>query len=144
MFSCVLFISTTKRPVPLEHCLYYSGEFYKVCENEAFIPQGWKAAKDAYKRKNLSAASGATGSYAGASSPRDGARAQKREHPNRGKQNKHSGMQNSGNFSGSGWNQKNGGSQNNWGLRRSEVSIWLTLINKLSKKSLLPVCKFYI
>ncbi|KAH9661749.1 DExH-box ATP-dependent RNA helicase DExH11 [Citrus sinensis] len=133
---------TTKRPVPLEHCLYYSGEFYKVCENEAFIPQGWKAAKDAYKRKNLSAASGATGSYAGASSPRDGARAQKREHPNRGKQNKHSGMQNSGNFSGSGWNQKNGGSQNNWGLRRSEVSIWLTLINKLSKKSLLPVVIF--
>lgn len=62
MFSCVLFISTTKRPVPLEHCLFYSGEFYKVCENEAFIPQGWKAAKDAYKRKNLSAASGATGS----------------------------------------------------------------------------------
>ncbi|KAH9701580.1 DExH-box ATP-dependent RNA helicase DExH11 [Citrus sinensis] len=133
---------TTKRPVPLEHCLFYSGEFYKVCENEAFIPQGWKAAKDAYKRKNLSAASGATGSYAGASSPRDGARAQKREHPNRGKQNKHSGMQNSGNFSGSGWNQNSGGSQNNWGLRRSEVSIWLTLINKLSKKSLLPVVIF--
>lgn len=144
MFSCVLFISTTKRPVPLEHCLFYSGEFYKVCENEVFIPQGWKAAKDAYKRKNLSAASGATGSYAGASAPRDGARAQKREHPNRGKQNKHSVMQNSGNFSGSGWNQNSGGSQNNWGLRRSEVSIWLTLINKLSKKSLLPVCKFYI
>ncbi|KAH9661754.1 DExH-box ATP-dependent RNA helicase DExH11 [Citrus sinensis] len=124
---------TTKRPVPLEHCLYYSGEFYKVCENEAFIPQGWKAAKDAYKRKNLSAASGATGSYAGASSPRDGARAQKREHPNRGKQNKHSGMQNSGNFSGSGWNQKNGGSQNNWGLRRSEVVIFCFSKNHCDK-----------
>ncbi|KAH9701583.1 DExH-box ATP-dependent RNA helicase DExH11 [Citrus sinensis] len=124
---------TTKRPVPLEHCLFYSGEFYKVCENEAFIPQGWKAAKDAYKRKNLSAASGATGSYAGASSPRDGARAQKREHPNRGKQNKHSGMQNSGNFSGSGWNQNSGGSQNNWGLRRSEVVIFCFSKNHCDK-----------
>lgn len=25
---------TTKRPVPLEHPLFYSGELYKVCENE--------------------------------------------------------------------------------------------------------------
>lgn len=25
---------TTKRPVPLEHHLFYSGELYKVCENE--------------------------------------------------------------------------------------------------------------
>lgn len=138
---CVFVISTTKRPVPLEHCLFYSREFYQVCENETFLSQGWKAAKDAYKKKNLSAVSGATRSYAGASAHREGARAQKHEHPNRGKQNKHSGMQNSGNFSGLGWNQNTGGSQNNWGSRRSEVSIWLTLINKLSKKSLLPVCK---
>lgn len=151
LFSCfsACLIRTTKRPVPLEHCLFYSGEFYKVCENETFIPQGWKAAKDAHKKKNSSAFGGATGtrSYAGSSASRDGARAQKLEHPNRGKQNKHSGSQNTGNFSGSSGNQNNGGSKNNWGSRRSEASIWLPMINKLSKKSLLPVrrlhCKTY-
>ncbi|XP_031255224.1 DExH-box ATP-dependent RNA helicase DExH11 isoform X2 [Pistacia vera] len=134
---------TTKRPVPLEHCLFYSGVFYQICENETFIPEGLKTAKDAFKKKNSSSVGGGSGSYAGFSAGRDGVRSQKQENHNRGKQNKHSGPKNSGNFSGSGWvNHNNGGSQNNWGSRRSEASIWLSLINKLSKKSLLPVVIF--
>ncbi|KAL5748007.1 hypothetical protein ACOSQ2_025304 [Xanthoceras sorbifolium] len=127
---------TTKRPVPLEHCIFYSGEFYKVCENEIFLPQGLKAAKDAFKKKNSSAVGGGAASYAGSSAARDRPGAHKHD-PHRGKQNKHSGVQNSGSFT-----QKNGGNQNNWGSRRSEASIWLSLINKLSKKSLLPVVIF--
>ncbi|TYJ42080.1 hypothetical protein E1A91_A03G063400v1 [Gossypium mustelinum] len=131
---------TTKRPVPLEHCLFYSGELYKICEREDFIPQGLKAAKDAYKKKNSSATSGGTGSYSGSSTVQDGARGQKREPFNRGKQNKHSGPQTFGNYTGTGWgNQSNGGGQNSWGSRRTT---WLMLIDKLSKKSLLPVVIF--
>ncbi|XP_043721889.1 DExH-box ATP-dependent RNA helicase DExH11 isoform X1 [Telopea speciosissima] len=128
---------TSKRPVPLEHCLFYSGELYKICENETFLPQGWKAAKDAYKKKNSSTVGGGTGTYLGSAAAHGGARVQQRENPNRGKQNKHSGPQSLGNFSGSG-----GLSQSNWGSKRSEASLWLLLINKLSKKSLLPVVIF--
>lgn len=128
---------TTRRPVPLEHCLFYSGELYKICESESFMSQGLKAAKDAYKKKNSNTVSGGTGSYTGSSAVQDAARGQKREISNRGKQNKHSGPQNLGNHSGTGWgNQRNGSGHNSWGSRRST---WLMLIDKLSKKSLLPV-----
>lgn len=137
-FLLFIVIRTTKRPVPLEHCIFYSGESYKICENEIFLSHGLKAAKDASKKKTSSVASG---SHVGASASNDGARNRKNESFNRSKQNKHSGSQNLGNFSGSSWgNQKNGDSQNNWGSRRSDASSWLLLINKLSKKSLLPVC----
>ncbi|CAN1232070.1 DExH-box ATP-dependent RNA helicase DExH11 [Linum grandiflorum] len=83
---------TTKRPVPLEHCIFYSGELYTICESETLIPQGLKAAKDAWRKRN-SSTSGGSG-------------------------------------------------QSNWGPRRSESQMWLQLVNKLSKKSLLPVIVF--
>ncbi|KAI4305143.1 hypothetical protein L6164_028529 [Bauhinia variegata] len=127
---------TTKRPVPLEHCLFYSGDLYKICEGEKFLPQGLKAAKDASKKKNLTVRGGSSGTHSGTSVGHDNARVQKRENAARGKQH-------GGNFSGSGRGyQNNGNGQNNWELRRSEVSFWLMLINKLSKKSLLPVVIF--
>ncbi|XP_020972282.1 DExH-box ATP-dependent RNA helicase DExH11 isoform X3 [Arachis ipaensis] len=122
---------TTKRPVPLEHCLFYSGELYKICENETFLPQGLKAAKDVSKKKNLTA--GGSGPKTGTSAGRDNARVQKRDNMSRGKQH-------GNNFSGTGRGyQNNGNGQNNWELRRADASMWLMLINKLSKKSLLPV-----
>ncbi|TQD93972.1 hypothetical protein C1H46_020397 [Malus baccata] len=131
---------TTKRPVPLEHCLFYSGELYKICESEIFIPQGFKAAKDAFKKKNMSATTGGSGSQAPASASHDGTRSQKQSSNWGGKQKKQSGSQNSGNFSRTGGaNQNNGNGMNSWGLRRSDASLWLSLINKLSKMSLLPV-----
>ncbi|RXI04266.1 hypothetical protein DVH24_038540 [Malus domestica] len=131
---------TTKRPVPLEHCLFYSGELYKICESEIFIPQGFKAAKDAFKKKNMSATTGGSGSQAPASASHDGTRSQKQSSNWGGKQKKQSGSQNSGNFSRTGGaNQNNGNGMNSWGLRRSDASLWLSLINKLSKMSLLPI-----
>lgn len=137
-FLLFVVIRTTKRPVPLEHCIFYSGELYKICESETFLSHGLKAAKDASKKKSLSVVSG---SHVGASVANDGTRNRKNESFNRSKQNKHSGSQNLGNFSGTSWgNQKNGDGQNNWGSRRSDASLWLLLINRLSKKSLLPVC----
>ncbi|GAB4824491.1 Antiviral helicase ski2 [Ancistrocladus abbreviatus] len=131
---------TTKRPVPLEHCLFYAGELYKICENETFVPQGLKAAKDAYKKKNSSTVGGGSMHF-GHPSGSGGARAQNRENP-RGKQHKHSGSQNFVNSNGMGAGNSNLGGQNNWGLRRSEASSWFQLINKLSKKLLLPVVIF--
>lgn len=134
---------TTERPVPLEHCLFYSGELYRVCENEKFISQGLKSARDAFKKKSSLSYGASSGSYAGHSSNREGVRGEKRENFSRGKQNKHSSSQHLGTNTGNGGGfQSNGSSQNNWGARRSEASVWLQLINKLSNKSLLPVVIF--
>lgn len=135
----VLAVRTSKRPVPLEHCLFYSGELYKVCENESFISQGLRAAKDAFKKKNSSVvggSSGLSGTSLGSAPPQSGAHVRQWDNLNRGKMQKHSGPQATGNFSRAG-----GAHQNNSGSRRSEASLWLLLINKLSRKSLLPVCE---
>jgi len=36
----VLYVTgTTKRPVPLEHSLYYAGQLYPICRGEAFLPE---------------------------------------------------------------------------------------------------------
>ena len=122
-------IRTTKRPVPLEHCLFYSGELYKICEREIFLPQGLKAAKDASRKKHLTAGV-SSGPKPGASAGHDNARGQKRENTPRTKQY-------GTNFSGTGSGyHNNGNGQSRW---RQEASMWLMLINKLSKKSLLPV-----
>ena len=43
---------TLKRPVPLEHNLYYHGEMYKVCEANAFSTSGYKKAFMAHKKAN--------------------------------------------------------------------------------------------
>lgn len=130
-------ISTSKRPVPLEHCLFYSGELYKVCENEAFLPQGLRTAKDAYKRKNSSTFGGNTGKNLGAPSSQGGPQSRQRETSSQGKAQKHSGSQNVAKLSGSSGPQKS-----SWGSSRSEASLWLLLIHKLSKKSFLPVVIF--
>ncbi|XP_031386867.1 DExH-box ATP-dependent RNA helicase DExH11 isoform X2 [Punica granatum] len=134
---------TTKRPVPLEHCLFYSGELYRICESEIFIQQGLRAARDAFKKKNAPPGGAGNGPKAGPSPVRGGGQGEKCENFSRGKLNKHSGAHNLGKSSGNGaGNQGNGNGDNNWGLRRSEASLWLQLINKLSKKSLLPVVVF--
>nr|XP_043623499.1 DExH-box ATP-dependent RNA helicase DExH11 [Erigeron canadensis] len=125
---------TTKRPVPLEHCLFYSGELFKICEQEKFISQGLKAVKDAYNKKTKGTVGGSSGSYPLLPSPHS----QKPNSFMRGKPIKQTGSQNLGNFGGAG----RGGGNNNWGSRMSEKSLWLSLINKLAKMSLLPVVIF--
>lgn len=142
IYFCFSLNRTTKRPVPLEHCLFYSGELHKICENEKIIPQGLKAAKDVYMTKNSATVSG-SGSYSGSSTANE--RARRHESSSHAKQNKHSASQNMVNFSGANWGTHQTSTSNNWGSRRSEASVWLSLINKLSKKSLLPVSlKSYI
>ena len=41
-----------KRPVPLEHSVYYSGKLYTVCTAEVYDPRGFRQAKDAYGKKH--------------------------------------------------------------------------------------------
>lgn len=44
---------TTRRPVPLQHSLYYGGELYTICtKDNQFTPDGVRAATQAWKRKN--------------------------------------------------------------------------------------------
>ncbi|KAK1298896.1 hypothetical protein QJS10_CPB14g01721 [Acorus calamus] len=80
---------TSKRPVPLEHCLFYSGELYKICENETFVPQGLQAAKDVHKKKNSIVVGGGSGKSSGIAV----AQARQRENINHGKMQKHPGNQ---------------------------------------------------
>ncbi|KAL6565185.1 Antiviral helicase ski2 [Orobanche minor] len=128
---------TTTRPVPLEHCLFFSGELYKICENEKIIYQGLKAAKDAHEKNSLTVTG--PGSYLGSSGAHE--RSRRLENSSHTKQNKHSAPRNKLRLSGASLMTQASGS-NNWGSRRSEASVWLSLINKLSKKSLLPVVIF--
>lgn len=108
--------------------MFYSGELYKVCENEQFLSQGLKAAKDAYKKKNV--VKPGAGSSVGSLAAKG-----RQENPNHGKIQKLKGPQPTGNVS-----RMVNFQQNSLGLRRTESSLWLMLITKLLKKSLLPVC----
>lgn len=113
------------------------------------MPQGLKAARDVYKKKNSVPGVGVGGGFGGGTqatvSSQGAGRGQKHENPNKAKQAKHSGSQKLNLFGGGGGGSQNyGGNQNSWGLRRSEASVWLSLINKLSKKFLLPVFKLPI
>ncbi|KAL3625768.1 Antiviral helicase ski2 [Castilleja foliolosa] len=101
---------------------------------------GLKAAKDAYRKKNPGTVTG-TGSYSGSSAANERSRTLRRENPSHTKQNKHSGSQNMLGLSGTALGTQAGGSKN-WGSRRSEASVWLSLVKHLSKKSLLPVVIF--
>ncbi|MCO5614575.1 hypothetical protein L7F22_068858 [Adiantum nelumboides] len=120
---------TSRRPVPLEHCLYYSGELYNICDNEIFLSQGVKEARDAFNVKNASKSGGSTGqagSFSGAGRGVPG----RGQHIGRGA----SGQRNSGSMvaversASGGW--------------KSEASQWYSLIKNLSKRGLLPVVVF--
>ncbi|KAL4531705.1 hypothetical protein Ndes2437A_g09020 [Nannochloris sp. 'desiccata'] len=43
---------TLKRPVPLEHSVYYGGKLYTVCSAEVYEPKGFRLAREAYSKKH--------------------------------------------------------------------------------------------
>ncbi|KAH9324105.1 hypothetical protein KI387_004283 [Taxus chinensis] len=120
---------TTQRPVPLEHYLYYSGELLKICEREIFLPQGVKAAKEAYVKKNSRVGPGP--SKAAGTTNRSGV-PQGRIGEKRGghQAQKFIQYQQAGNAAGSGTH------------RRSETTQLYSLVNKLSQMGLLPAVVF--
>lgn len=126
---------TLKRPIPLEHCIFYSGEFHKICQNEVFLPKGIQAAKDAFKKKN-SRIGGAGPSTSYASSQGRGQIKQNEQFSKgRGRSQKHHVPQNAHGIQGT-----SGTFQGNRGTWGSQSTSWLLLIKKLTNMSLSPVC----
>ncbi|KAM3240228.1 hypothetical protein ACQJBY_053740 [Aegilops geniculata] len=127
--------STNKRPVPLEHCLFYSGEVYKVCEKDIFLTQGFRDAKDAFKMKNANKFGAKPGTKSGTPAVRAGTQGRNPDTSSKGRDQKHPKH-----------HQTNSGAaaiqQSSSGSRRSESSFWMPLINNLLKKSLVPVVIF--
>ncbi|GJM90263.1 hypothetical protein PR202_ga06525 [Eleusine coracana subsp. coracana] len=128
-------VRTNKRPVPLEHCLFYSGEMYKICERDTFLTQGFKEAKDAFKRKNSNKLGVKPGPKPGAPAVRAGTQGRNPDTSNRGRDQKYPKHHNAS--SGAAALQ-----QSSSGPKRSESSVWMPLVNNLLKKSLVPVVIF--
>lgn len=128
------FTRTNKRPVPLEHCLFYSGEVYKVCEKDIFLTQGFRDAKDAFKMKNANKFGAKPGTKSGTPAVRAGTQGRNPDTSSKGRDQKYPKH-----------HQTNSGAaaiqQSTSGSRRSESSFWMPLINNLLKKSLVPVCE---
>eukprot|EP00897_Mesotaenium_endlicherianum_P000213 jgi/Mesen1/10192/ME000766S09561 len=134
---------TTKRPVPLEHCLFYAGELYKVYERDTFLPEGIKAANAAHKAKTAPRGSGGGAAAGGGRGVQPGGRG---GGPNAGRgagggrgggrggppSNKHAPTYTPGGSGG-------GGGAGGW---RSEGSQWNGLVQLLTKRQLLPVVVF--
>ncbi|XP_025811051.1 DExH-box ATP-dependent RNA helicase DExH11 isoform X3 [Panicum hallii] len=127
--------STNKRPVPLEHCLFYSGEMYKICERDTFLTQGFREAKDAFKKKNSNKLGVKPGPKSGTPAVRAGIQGKNPDTSSRGRDQKYPKHHNA-----------NSGaaavSQSSSGPKRSESSFWMPLVNNLLKKSLVPVVIF--
>lgn len=128
---------TTQRPVPLVHCLYYSGELYEICEKEIFLPKGVKAAKDAQNLKNSSRGVSVAGKSSGAPSRMSVAHGRASEKGGGNQTQKSAGAQLGGHAAYSGGPQRS-----NTGGWKSETSQLHLLVNKLSKKGWLPVVVF--
>lgn len=127
--------STNKRPVPLEHCLFYSGEVYKICEKDMFLTQGFREAKDAFKKKNSNKLGVKPGSKSGTPAVRAGTQGRNPDTSSRGRDQKYS-KHHHANSGAAAVQQSTSGS------KRSESSFWMPLVNNLLKKSLVPVIIF--
>ena len=129
-----MFIRTNKRPVPLEHCLFYSGEVYKICERDTFLTQGFREAKDAFKKKNSNKLGVKPGPKSGTPAVRAGIQGKNPDTSNRGRDQKYPKHHNA-----------NSGlaavPQSSSGPKRPDSSFWMPLVNNLLKKSLVPVCE---
>lgn len=126
--------TTNKRPVPLEHCLFYSGEVYKVCEKDIFLTQGFREAKDIFKMKNSNKFGVRPGTKPGTPAVRAGTQGRNPDTSSKGRDQKHPKHHHTN--SGAAAIQ-----QNSSGPRRSDL-FWMPLINNLLKKSLVPVVIF--
>ena len=107
---------TNKRPVPLEHQLYYGGKFYNVCSHEKYDQSGWKQAKLDHDKKNAA--------------PKTKSEAKQRLPTGRGGPPKHNVQIPQNQY------------KNAEMKLKSERSQWGNLIEKFKKKELLPMVAF--
>ena len=127
---------TSKRPVPLEHCIYFGGDkekdFYKVGEREAFLPTGYKIAADAYKKKQLGSKATAAGTPA-ANKQIAGCGGRGTVQPGRG-----------GRATGRGGTQNVsvGATRTSGPSAGKDKNMWVELIRNLERRELLPMVIF--
>jgi antiviral helicase SKI2 len=143
-------ISTSKRPVPLEHYLWAGKDMHKIVDSERkFIEKGWKAANDILsgmdkikEQKALESAQSAQSSNRGHSNNNRGGNAR----GGRGGQQQRGGA----NQRGRGAQPANRGQGN---IARSgrgggrttaaqDRTVWVGLVDHLKKDNLLPACIF--
>jgi antiviral helicase SKI2 len=119
-----VFTRTNKRPVPLEHCLFYSGEVYKICERDTFLTRGFREANDYFKNKNSNKLGGKSGPKSGAPVVCAETQGKIPDTSNRGRDQKYPKHHNA-----------------NSGSAAKDSLFWMPLVNNLLKKSLVPVCE---
>ena len=134
-------ISTTKRPVPLEHYLWGGKEMFKIVDSsKRFLEKGWKEANIAISGRDSSKptlqSNGTAASRGGANDRggRGGQRGggQQRGGPQRGRANPNRGT---GNIARTG----RGGGRS---TAAQDRNIWVHLVQFLKKKDMLPCCIF--
>lgn len=130
--------STKKRPVPLEHCIYFGGDkekdFYKVGEHEAFLPSGYKIASEAFKKKQLGTKA-ATGTPANAQAAKQVAGRGGRGVTQPGRGGRAGGRSGTPNVS------AGRGSSSGPNAGRDK-NMWVELIRNLERRDLLPMVIF--
>ncbi|KAK9806276.1 hypothetical protein WJX72_008182 [[Myrmecia] bisecta] len=136
---------TTKRPVPLEHNLYYGGAMFTICRQDLFLTEGINAAKLAYKKKNA---------LPQTQTQKDikAARPTGRGDGGRGRGGPPAGAARGGRGGGGrhgahdirreiGYQGRGGRANSNSGMK-SEKAQWMELVSLLKKQLLLPVVVF--
>lgn len=126
-------ISTAKRPVPLEHYIYAGRDIFKIVDSKrTWVPEGYKEACEALKRKQDKEREAAGLPQI----QRGGARgaAQKGQRGSGGRGNHLS--------SGSGSRGRGGGGPSRTIHTGADKNLYVHLVNNLQKKGLLPVVVF--
>ena len=128
-------ISTSKRPVPLEHYLWASKSMYKIVDAEKkWIEKGYKDANDAFTGKDKVKASSEGSSNNASVSAKEGAKSQSRR-GGRSQRGQIVSSRGHGNISKTGR-----------GTFRTTAAqdrnIWIHLIQHLRKEDMLPACIF--
>lgn len=144
-------ISTSKRPVPLEHYLWAGKEMHKIVDSEKrFIEGGWKTANDILsgrdKAKEQQAGEAHFQQRGGGDIARAGGGQNTRGGSNqRGGQQQRGGAQQRGRGQPSNRGQGNIARTGRGGGRTSAAqdrNLWVHLVSRLRKEDLLPCCIF--
>ncbi|KAG5927423.1 hypothetical protein E4U42_002258 [Claviceps africana] len=149
-------ISTSKRPVPLEHYLWAGKDVHKIVDSDKkFIENGWKAAHVAAQGKDRSAPAQTTMAMRGGN-PRGGQRGG--GHQRGGPQQQRGGRGGERGGGGGGSQQRGrggpprashapghmgrGGRAGGMTSAAQDKNLWVHLVQFLKKKTLLPACIF--
>ncbi|MBE3046448.1 DEAD/DEAH box helicase, partial [Candidatus Bathyarchaeota archaeon] len=141
-------ISTTKRPVPLEHYLWAGKDIHKIVDPEKrFLEKGWKDANTALqgKTKEIAGPSGGRGAPNGRGGPPRGGRGGQRGGPPGGGQR---GGQRGGRGGGpprashAPGHMGRAGRPGGFASAAQDKTLWVTMVQYLKKNNLLPACIF--